>query len=329
MDVLTNGRALTDSPQSLLDRPEWKLPVDPLTEVFMSMRVESVVYGRLELSAPWGFSHPETGLAKFAMVLRGSCWLNVEGADTAIPLTGGDCFLLPRGNAYTLRDHPHSHVRDFAEILALRRGDGIQYGGGGAPTTLIGGKFIFDLPCSKPLMDLLPPVIHIRGDETRTLALQTTLQLLAAEIASPGPGSQVIVSRFADTLFVQAIRAHMTSPCCSKTGWLRALADPAMGVAIQAMHENLREPWTVATLASEAGMSRSAFALRFKELVGEAPLEYLTRWRMYQAGRLLREGKKKLVEVANLVGYDSDAAFNKAFKRVLGVTPGEYRRNGD
>ncbi len=303
--------------------------MDPLTDVFNSMRVESVVYGRLEATAPWGISFEAPSHAKFGIVLRGNCWLTVEGVPEPFPLAGGDCYLLPRGNSYALRDHPRSSTCSISEVLGRNQGEVVHHGGGGAPTTILGGKFIFDGPSSKPLTDLLPPIIEVRADETRTLGLQTTLQLLASEIATPGPGSQVIISRLADTLFVHAIRAHIASSGCSKTGWLRALCDPPIGAALRSMHERIDHPWTVAALASAAGMSRSAFAVRFKELVGEAPLEYLTRWRMYQASRLLRDGKRKQYEVAKLVGYDSDGAFNKAFKRVLGVTPGEYRMNGD
>lgn len=302
--------------------------MDPLTDVFTSMRVESVVYRRLEATAPWGLSFETPSHAKFGMVLRGNCWLTVEGVPKPVPLAGGDCYLLPRGNAHSLRDHPRSRTRNFVEVLDRNHDQVIHYGGGGAPTTIVGGKFTFDGPASRPLTDLLPPLIQVRADEARTLALQTTLQVLASELASPGPGSQVIVNRLADTLFVLAIRAHLASSGCAKTGWLRALSDPPIGAALKSMHERIAHPWTVGALASQAGMSRSAFALRFKELVGDAPLVYLTRWRMHHASRLLRDGNKKLFDVAKLVGYDSDGAFNKAFKRVLGVTPGEYRSNG-
>jgi AraC-like DNA-binding protein len=301
--------------------------MDPLTDVFTSMRVESVVYGRLEATAPWALRFEAPSHAKFGIVQRGNCWLTVDGVEP-VPLTGGDCYLLPRGDSFTLGDDPHTPARSFSEMTAPECGSVMRYGGGGAPASVIGGKFSFDGLSSRPLTDLLPPVIHIRADEARGRALQGTLQLLAAEITSPGPGSTVIVSRLADTLFVQAIRAHIASAGCMKSGWLRALGDPAIGTALKSMHDRIEHPWTVAELAMSAGMSRSAFAPRFKELVGETPLEYLTRWRMYQAGRLLRDGKRKLFEVAHLVGYESDGAFNKAFKRVLGVTPGEYRTNG-
>jgi transcriptional regulator GlxA family with amidase domain len=180
----------------------------------------------------------------------------------------------------------------------------------------------------KPLNRLLPELILIKADQAQTLALHATLQLLASEMAEPAPGSEVMVNRLADILFIQCVRAHIASSSKScKTGWLRAIFDPKIGAALKAMHERVENPWTVESLAASAGMSRSAFALRFKELLGETPLEYLTNWRMYKATGLMQEGDKKLFEVAKSVGYDSDAAFSKAFKRVLGVAPREYRRS--
>jgi AraC-like DNA-binding protein len=304
--------------------------MDVLTDVFTAMRVESVVYGRLELTAPWGFNaeafQQTTFDAKFGLIVRGNCWLSVEGIPEPIPLTGGDCYVLTHGHDYGLRDSPHTRTQPFTEVLRGQRGDVTYYGGGGVPTTIIGGIFKFDGPNGKPLIDLLPPLIHVRAGQARTLALQTTLQLLAAETAAPGPGSQLVASRLADILFVQVIRTYLAYEEPSKTGWLGALSHPQIGAALKAMHEQIEHSWSVAALASEVGMSRSAFALRFKQVVGESPLEYLTHWRMYKASRLLREGDRKLIEIANAVGYDSDAAFNKAFKRVLGVTPGEYRQ---
>src|ERR1035437_3739252 len=171
-------------------------------------------------------------------------------------------------------------------------------------------------------------LILVRADQAQTLALHATLQLLASEMAAPAPGSEVVVKRLADILFIQCVRAHIASSSeACKSGWLRAIFDPQIGASLKAMHERIQNPWTVETLAEAACMSRSAFALRFKELLGETPLEYLTNWRMYKATGLLREDDRKLFEVARSVGYDSDAAFSKAFKRVLGMAPKEYRRS--
>src|SRR6266853_1907441 len=148
------------------------------------------------------------------------------------------------------------------------------------------------------------------------------------EMAEPAPGSEVMVNRLADILFIQCVRAHIASSSeTCQSGWLRAIFDPKIGTALKAMHERVENAWTVETLAAAAGMTRSAFALKFKELLGETPLEYLTNWRMYKATGLLREEDKKLFDVAKSVGYESDAAFSKAFKRVLGIAPKEYRRS--
>jgi len=262
------------------------------------------------------------------MISRGNCWLSVEGMPDPLPLTGGDCFLLAPASTYALRDNPRTRARSFCEAAPTNRSNVIHYGGGGIPTTVISGWFSFGQMSVKPLKRLLPELILVKADQAQTLALHATLQLLASEMAEPAPGSDVMVNRLADILFIQCVRAHIASSSenCN-SGWLRAIFDPKIGAALKAMHERVENPWTVETLAASAGMSRSAFALRFKELLGETPLEYLTKWRMCKATGLLREGDRKLFEVAKSVGYDSDAAFSKAFKRVLGMATKEYRRS--
>ncbi len=318
--------------------------MDPISDVFQIMHVTSVVHARLEASAPWGLlreveaandaahgsaahDNSPSQLAHFGMVTRGNCWLSIGGIPESIPLTGGDCFLLAPGSTYALRDDPRTSVRSFCEAVPKKDGDVIHYGGGGAPTTIVSGWFRFGQMSVKPLRRLLPDLILIKADQARTLALHATLQLLAAEMSEPAPGAELMVNRLADILFIQCVRAHIASGSENcKTGWLRAIFDPRIGATLKAMHERIENSWTVETLAAAAGMSRSAFALRFKELLGETPLEYLTNWRMYKATGLLQKDGMKLFEVAKSVGYDSDAAFSKAFKRVLGVAPREYRR---
>jgi transcriptional regulator GlxA family with amidase domain len=155
--------------------------------------------------------------------------------------------------------------------------------------------------------------------------LEATLQFMATETASTLPGTETVASRLADILFVQAVRTHIANDCQDCGGWLRALNDPQIGAAIRLMHERSGEAWTVEALAEQVAMSRSAFAARFKALVGDGPLAYLTRWRMQKAARLLAENHPTLAAVAQAVGYETDAAFGKAFRRYTGVTPGEYR----
>ena len=227
-----------------------------------------------------------------------------------------------------MRDNPRTHARSFCEVARKDRSNVIHYGGGGVSTTIVSGWFRFGQMSVKPMKRLLPELILIKADRAQTLALHETLRLLAAEMAEPAPGSEVVVNRLADILFIQCVRAHIASNSeTCKSGWLRAIFDPKIAAALNAMHDKVASPWTVRTLAAAAGMSRSAFAVRFKELLAETPLEYLTNWRMYKATGLLQDDHRTLSEIAESVGYDSDAAFSKTFKRVLGVAPREFRRS--
>jgi AraC-like DNA-binding protein len=304
--------------------------MDPIADVFTALQVENVLYGRFEAAAPWGIRFP-AGHASFGMLVRGHCWLSVEGVEEPVSLAGGDCFLLPRGVSYSLRDDEDSPLATIEEVVSRCRGNKgqMQIGGDGRTTSMISGCFQFDPSASRPIVELLPSFIHIRADEPQSATLQTTIRLLAAEIEEDGAGSQIVVNRLVDVFFLQAIRFHMSQQKGCTSSWLRAVADPQVGRVLRAMHEQLDHPWTVEELAGRGGMSRAAFALRFKQMVGEAPLEYLTRWRMYKASRLLRDRDRKILQIANSVGYDSDGAFNRAFKRVLGVSPGAYRRGAE
>jgi AraC-like DNA-binding protein len=316
--------------------------MDAVTDVFQSLKIVSVVQARLEATAPWGLKRdaasedghgehsPSSGpfqFAHFGMLTRGNCWLSVEGTPDAMPLAGGDCFLLAPGSSYTLGDSPRTHAQSFCSVAPKSGSQVIQYGGGGAPTTIISGWFRFCGTSLKPLSRVLPPLILVKADQPQTLALRTTINMLAGEMAEPAPGSGLVVQRLADILFVQCLRAHIgsQSEACNK-GLLRAFFDPQIGAALKSMHEKVEVPWTVETLAAASGMSRSAFALRFKEMVGETPLEYLTNWRVQKASMLLQKGDRKLIDIARSVGYDSEAAFSKAFKRVVHVSPRQFQR---
>src|ERR1017187_9443334 len=264
-------------------RPMGRPDMDPITDVFKTMHVASVVHARLEATAPWGLTREgEAGeeqaphsaapgyspsqFAHFGMVSRGNCWLSVEGIPAPFPLTGGDCFLLAPGSTYTLRDNPSTRAQSFCQAAPKNGSNVIHYGGGGVPTTIISGWFRFGQMSVKPLKRLLPELILIKADQAQTLALHATLRLLAAEMAEPAPGSEVMVNRLADILFIQCVRAHIASNSeTSKSGWLRAIFDPKIAAALNAMHDKVASPWTVRTLAAAAGMSRSAFAVRFKE----------------------------------------------------------------
>jgi AraC-like DNA-binding protein len=316
--------------------------LDPITDIFQTMHVASG--STRQATAPWGLMREAeieekvmppgkrvspSELAHFGMISRGNCWLSMEGIPDPIPLTGGDCFLLAPRTSFTLRDDPRTRPRGFCEVAPKAGNNVVHYGGGGAPTTIISGLLSFDRVSLKPITQLLPSLILIKADQARTLALHTTLQLLASEMAEPAPGSEVAANRLAEVLFIQTLRTHIASGSEScKRGWLRAIFDPQIGAALRSIHENVNRAWSVESLAAAAGMSRSAFAVRFKELLGQTPLEYVTEWRMQKAIPLLLKDDKKLVEVAQSIGYESDAAFSKAFKGVVGVAPRAYRQNG-
>jgi AraC-like DNA-binding protein len=301
--------------------------MDAITDFLSAVRVQGVCYGRIQASAPWGLQSEAGSHARFGLISYGEAWLSLPGAAEPVHLSHGDFFLLAPGREYLLSDDVRTPAYPLGELLQERCGQPVRFGGGGAPTAIIAGRFNFDESYGRPLTDFIPPLILIRAGQPHVLPLQKTLELLASEVDAADPGSDVAIRRLADLLLIQALRAHINDTRSERTGWLHALSDSHIGAALNSMHNRIDHPWTVATLASEAGMSRSAFAQRFKELMSESPLEYLTRWRMYRGSDLLRESDRKLSDVAQAVGYDSDGAFHKAFKRVLGIAPGEYRRS--
>jgi len=318
--------------------------MDPISDIFRTMHIAAFGQHRLEATAPWGLIQekqaeekispsgkriPQTDVAHFTMLSRGNCWLSVEGISDPIPLTGGDCFLLARDTSIVLRDSPRTRPRStFREVATKADGNVVHYGGGGAPTTIVCGSFRFDRASLRPITQLLPSFILIKADQARTLALHNTLQALASEMAEQAPGFGVVATRLAGVLFIQVLRAYIASEPERNKGWLYAIFDPQLGTALSAIHDNVNTPWTVESLAEAAGMSRSAFAARFKELLGQTPLEYVTEWRMQKAMQLLEQRDKKLIDIARMVGYESDAAFSKAFKRVVGANTGEYIKRG-
>lgn len=300
--------------------------MDAIDDVFGAMRTHTALYCRIEGSAPWGVAFVRGRAARFGLVVRGGCWLTVEGGDP-IALTAGDCYVIAHGAQYALQDKPDSPTRFCYDALREHSHHVKRLGGGGDPATVVTGWFMFDRIGAKPLFDLMPELILTRMDDERARMIQTTLQLFATETGRRELGTDIVVSRLADILFIQAIRAYAQSAGEEATGWLGALGDTRLSGVFSAIHGKVNNPWTVEALADVAGMSRSAFAARFRAKVGLAPLDYVTRWRMFRAGAMLRQDQGSIAEIAHRVGYENESAFSKAFKRVTGVTPGIYRRS--
>jgi AraC-like DNA-binding protein len=341
---------MTERPHVLLIRPErWtacpfpprltdmrdmnRVLVDPLGEALHSLRMTGTFYCRSELTAPWALEIPLVEeLLLFHVVISGSCWLEREG-DAPLRLEAGDLALLPHGGGHRLSHEPGTFARRFDELIHEQVSERyliLRHGGGGAATSVVCGAVRFDHPAAHHLVELLPRLIHIEASSSPHLAMtdwmHSTLRLMAAEATELRPGGETVITRLADILVIQAIRAWIERDPAAQAGWLGALQDAHIGRAIALIHRDPSRPWTVASLAREVGMSRSGFAARFTELVGEPAMQYVTRWRMHVALTWLRADNAALSDLAGRLGYRSEAAFSRAFKRFTGISPGAARR---
>jgi AraC-like DNA-binding protein len=302
--------------------------VDPLSEVFSSMRVTAPVSTRLEATAPWGWrsSGDEANRITFVLVRLGTAILTIQSQAEPVRLSAGDIFILFDSSPYTLADDPGSTVVDCSIVESHRIGNVIQFGGGGAPTTFISSSFAIDQLEAKPILSVLPRFLHLQLEQVQSQAFQAILELLSLELEQPGLASEATIVRLYEILFVYAIRAYADGGALPEGGWLAAISDRQLGQAAKAMHARMDQHWSLQTLAEQAAMSRSAFASKFKATVGQTPLEYLTHWRMHRARLLMRRGSHSVLQAAQAVGYDSESAFSRVFKRATGMTPGAFKR---
>ncbi len=306
-------------------------PVDPLGEALHFLHMSGVFYTRSELSAPWGMDLPPMpDCLMFHVVTSGRCWLTVDGTELCL-LQPGDFALVPHGEGHQLLSAPDVLAIDLFDLpreQISERYELLRYGHGGEATSLICGAVRFDHPAAQNLIQLLPKLMLIEAWRSPHMEwIQSTLRLMATEASELRPGGETIITRLADILVIQAIRSWMAEDPSAQMGWLGALQDKQIGRAILLIQRDPARAWTVASLADEVAMSRSAFAARFKALVEESPMQYLTRWRMNVALTWLKEEDIALGDLAERLGYQSEAAFSRAFKRFIGVSPGTARRN--
>lgn len=301
--------------------------MDVLTDALTAMRSGHTRSARTEVHAPWGLRFPAVGGTTFHVLLRGHCWLLPPDAEP-VPMTAGDVTLLRHGSTVALADDPATPLQDFRPA-AWRPGQTIgrvDIEGPGERSLLICGAYQLRRTRPHPLLADLPELLLLRASETP--GLDATVALLGAELEEARPGQGGVVPALVDALLLLILRGWIERSARGEKvlGWPGALTDPAIHGTLAALHDDPGRPWTVAELGDRAGLSRSAFAQRFTALVGEPPLTYLTWWRMTVAGRLLRESDAPLSAVAQRVGYGSEFAFAKAFKREFGVAPGRWRR---
>jgi AraC-like DNA-binding protein len=301
-------------------------PMDALSHVLSLLNVRTAVSVGLKAGGDWSMSFPTHEGVKFNALVRGSCWLAVDGVAAPVRLEAGDCFLLTRGRPFLMGSDLSLPPVD-ARVAFAHPVDGVAHYGSADDVHLIGGRFSFDPGDGAMLLDALPPVVHVSGASTQATTLRWILERLAEELSDAQPGAPLMAEHLSHIMFVQVLRVFLATGAQPAGGWLRALSDARVGHAIRLMHEQPARRWTLGELAGVIGVSRSTLALRFKTMVGVAPLDYLLRWRMRLARHALRNEASTVLAVALSLGYESESAFSNAFKRIVGSAPTHYRRD--
>lgn len=325
---------------------------DPLAEALHHLRMDGMFYCRSELTAPWGLKLPSMPECLwFHVVTRGEFVL-IDSNDEVHRVRAGEVLVLPHGTEHRAGDTadrampivfdlPHHYVSRHYAVLRHGGDDGNDPGpeapeaidreSGSGSATVICGVVHLGHPVARMLLAALPEIIRVETEPSTGQWdwLPNLLALMAVEAQQPGLGGETIITRLSDVLIIHTIRSWIETNQADQTGWLRALGDPLIGRAIALVHRDPARDWTVATLAAEVGMSRSSLSARFSELVGRSPKQYITDWRMQVAQDLLREPEHSLAEIAVALGYRSEAAFSRAFKRETGLAPSRARVRTD
>ena len=299
--------------------------MDPLSDVLSLLKPQSYSAGGFPIDGDLAIQFPKHQGIKCYAVVSGQCWLSLEGISEPVLLTAGDCFLLPRGRSFSLSTSLSLTPVDYRVLLeALKNRDAAEPHEG-REHYIVGGHFVLSGGHADILLSFLPPIVHIRKESDKA-AMRWSLERMREEVRNPQPGGSLIAQQLAYMMLIQALRLHLADTTSGGVGWLFALADKQMSAAITCMHDDPGHPWTLQKLAEHVGMSRSIFALRFKQTVGATPMEYLTRWRMLLAGDRLNNSSDSISAIASSLGYESESAFGKAFRRVMDCSPRQYSR---
>jgi AraC-like DNA-binding protein len=318
--------------------------MDALSEVLRLIRLTGAVFLNGEFTAPWAVESPPSHVlarsllpraeyvVEYHLVAKGSCFIRIPGAEP-VALEQGDLVMLPRGDSHVLSSDVVSNMTplpaDATQLPAYGEIVSHRLGGGGDLTRIVCGYLAVDRTLCASLLAALPRVLRVsaRGGEVNAW-LDTYMRFSLLERGEERPGGACVLSKLSELMFVEAIRRYVEALPPGQTGWLAGVRDPMVGKALALMHRSPARPWTVEGLARSVGLSRSSLAERFTELIGQPPMQYLMQWRLTLAAHLLQSTSKAAAVVAEDVGYDSEAAFSRAFKREFGAPPATWRRGG-
>lgn len=299
---------------------------DPLGEILHQLRLDGSLYCRSELSGDWALDMPVLpGKMMFHIITAGQCWLSIKDQPPKL-LKEGSLILIPHGLGHTISSNPDlpstplfesgvQQISERYEVLTIK--------GDGNKTELTCGIMGFDQLAGKQLMQQLPQVLMLEQlEDTTQQWLNSTLQFIGYEARHLKPGGETIITHLGDILVIQLIRHWMANAPQANEGWIGALKDKHIGLALRAIHHQPEKKWTVDSLAQQCGMSRSGFSAHFKQRLGQSVKSYLTQWRMQLAYQRLKQKHEPLIVLAQALGYESEAAFSRAFKRVMGISPG-------
>lgn len=316
----------------MLDRTSKSSPAgaDALTDMLRGLRLDGVEYGRCRMTGDWAFHYPAQEHAHFHFVAGRGCWLLGPDGDWSA-LSAGDAVLVPRGAAHTLASAPHVAPRAFPRrdcLSICERVYDYEAGGSGEDGTcvLFCGSMRFNLDGLHPLLRMMPDVMRAKELMLAEPTIPHLLEAMIAECALNRVGASGILARLADVMAAQIIRAWVEHGCGDSAGWIAAVRDPQVGRVLVAIHAEPERDWSVADLAGLMGVSRSGFAAKFQASVGVSPARYVTQVRMHQARQWIARDRMRVSEAGRRLGYESEAAFSRAFKRVVGAPPGRVRQ---
>lgn len=299
--------------------------MDTLSSILSLIKPQTFVSAGLDAGGKWAIEFPAHGGIKFNAIVKGSCLLQVEGYPDTYTLQTGDCFLLTSGRRFIL-SNDISLDKIPAEKIYSNAVNNVAVCNDGGDFFLIGARFHFEAEHTRFLFGQLPPVIHVPEQKDQAAVLRWELDRFSKEFFSDLPGRKIMMEHIAPIMFMHTLRVFLSSPQSQQSGWMAALSVPGLRLALEAIHSTPGRKWTVAELGAIAGMSRSGFALKFKEIMELSPLEYLTHWRILLAREQLRAGNKNLYEIASSLGYESESSFTNVFKRFVGSTPKVYAK---